>query len=260
MIRKIKAFLASLKKPAPTPRMPNKLVIVESPYFNEDPDIMLANIEYARACMTDSLIRRESPFLSHLLYTQIMDDTNTDLRELGIDAGLDWGKVAQETIVYTDRGLSSGMKYGIQRAIADGRPITYRSLYKDAAQPSDAVTKHLLDACPDEVKEQLHIGIAERKFEPVSALGTSEPGEHSASVIQEMKDKPPTPETIKQVDRLLGDTIRRTHAFSNRDSETEQPQSSMEKLRQIHQATTHEWTQKLNSEKLKRKAKRGDGQ
>jgi hypothetical protein len=145
MIRTIKrAIQAIFKKKASAPRQPNRLVIVESPYFNEDPDIMLANIEYARACMTDCLIRHESPFLSHLLYTQIMDDTNTDLRQLGIDAGLDWGKVAQETIVYTDRGISNGMKYGIQRAQTDGRPVTYRSLYKGAAKPADATTRHLM--------------------------------------------------------------------------------------------------------------------
>lgn len=283
MIRTIKRAIRFIfKKKASAPRQCNRLVIVESPYFNEDPDIMQANIEYARACMTDCLIRHESPFLSHLLYTQIMDDRNTDLRQLGIDAGLDWGKVAQETIVYTDRGISNGMKYGIQRAQADGRPITYRSLYKGAAKPADATTRHLLDACPDEVKAQLQhevetlrLAQAKKAEEEEDRLidqifgshedeTAVESAESSMSVIYEMKDVPPTPETIRQVDQLLGDTIRRTHAFSNRDNEIEQPQLSMERLRQRHQATTHEWTQKLNNEKLKRRANpartnQGDG-
>lgn len=294
------------KKKQPT-RQRNKLVIVETPYFNEDPAIMQANIEYARACMADCLIRRESPFLSHLLYTQIMDDRNTDLRALGIDAGLDWGKVADETIVYTDRGISKGMQYGIERAIADLRPITYRSLYKDHAQPTDAVAKHLLDACPDEVKEQLHhaeaeiammrlldatfgsyeeedkpeaeqmghahpLGVAEGRFEPTSRLGTIESAE-ATTLLDEMKTVPPTPQTINQVDRLLGDAIRRTHAMSKPDTKADEvrlERSVLEEHRQdLHRASQelkHAWTQQQNTNKLKakssqtRRTKRGDEQ
>ena len=48
---------------------------------------------------------------------------------MGIEAGLSIGKFATRTAVYTDRGISSGMQYGIERAELEGREVEYRSLY-----------------------------------------------------------------------------------------------------------------------------------
>ena len=39
------------------------LVIIESPYMGN----VKSNVAYARKCMSDSLLRGESPFASHLL-------------------------------------------------------------------------------------------------------------------------------------------------------------------------------------------------
>lgn len=72
--------------------------------------------------------------VSHLLYTQVLDDLKPDERDLGIKAGLAWGTVAEATVVYTDRGVSSGMTRGIEAAIKLGRPVEYRSL--KLAQPA----------------------------------------------------------------------------------------------------------------------------
>lgn len=101
-------------------------VILESPYAGD----VAANEEYARRCVADSLRRGEAPLASHLLYTQpgILDDTVPEERTLGIDAGLIWGPYAEATVVYTDRGISPGMRYGIERAREDGRPVEYRTL------------------------------------------------------------------------------------------------------------------------------------
>jgi hypothetical protein len=101
-------------------------VILESPYAGD----IEANIAYARLCVRDSLSRGEAPIASHLLYTQpgILRDEDPAERQWGIDAGLLWGLVAEMTVVYTDRGISRGMKYGIKNAEAAGRPIEYRSL------------------------------------------------------------------------------------------------------------------------------------
>jgi len=101
-------------------------VIVESPYAGN----VEANVEYARKCIRDSLMRNEAPIASHLLYTQpgILDDLVADERELGIAAGLAWGSVAEATVVYTDRGISRGMEYGIERARREGRPVEFREL------------------------------------------------------------------------------------------------------------------------------------
>lgn len=102
------------------------LVLIESP-FAGDVD---RNIRYARACMRDSLLRGEYPFVMHLLYTQegILDDDIPAERTLGIAAGLAWGKHARKTVVYTDLGITPGMEKGIQRARDEGREIEYREL------------------------------------------------------------------------------------------------------------------------------------
>ena len=103
-----------------------KLVIIESPYAGE----IETNIEYARACVRDSLGRGEAPIASHLLYTQpgILRDEIDEERWWGINAGLAWRAVAELTAVYADRGISSGMKYGIEAAQKAGICVEYRAL------------------------------------------------------------------------------------------------------------------------------------
>jgi hypothetical protein len=80
--------------------------------------------------MKDSLSRNESPFASHLLYTQpgVLRDGNSVERDRGIRAGMAWGTVADATVVYTDRGISVGMYMGMDAAARAGRPIEKRSL------------------------------------------------------------------------------------------------------------------------------------
>ena len=101
-------------------------VIIESPYAGD----VEKNVEYARRCMRDSLMRGEAPYASHLLYTQkgILDDDNPDERRLGIDSGLMWGVHADKTVVYDDYGITEGMRYGINEAKRVGRVIQYRQI------------------------------------------------------------------------------------------------------------------------------------
>jgi len=106
-------------------------VIVETPFKGETPEVQQRNIEYARACTHDCLVNHhEAPFLSHLLYTQdgILNDAIPEERQLGIDAGLVWGSVAEKTVVYLDLGTSISMQYGVLNAIRADRPIEYRNL------------------------------------------------------------------------------------------------------------------------------------
>jgi hypothetical protein len=63
-----------------------------------------------------------------LLYTQVLDDTMPAARHLGIEAGLAWGQAADLTAVYTDLGISPGMRQGIERAKAEERKIVYRAI------------------------------------------------------------------------------------------------------------------------------------
>lgn len=105
-------------------------VIVESPYRGNNYEDLEVNMRYLRACMRDCLLRGEAPFASHGLYTQpgVLDDTVPAEREHGIQAGFAWRQAAEKTVVYTDRGMSSGMKYGIAHAEKTGMPIEYRTL------------------------------------------------------------------------------------------------------------------------------------
>jgi len=106
-----------------------RLVVIESPFAGDAPT-RLRNIAYLRAAMRDCLMRGEAPFASHGLYTQIgvLDDDVPSERALGISAGFHWGAKADATVVYSDLGITEGMRAGIANAISLGRPVEYRSL------------------------------------------------------------------------------------------------------------------------------------
>ena len=107
-----------------------KLVILESPYAGNIP----MNIQYARRCVRDSLLRGEAPIASHLLYTQdsILRDDIPEERQLGIDAGLAWKVVAQASVVYADLGITKGMQYGIDQAKEQGLEVEIRYIFNKA--------------------------------------------------------------------------------------------------------------------------------
>jgi len=106
-----------------------KLVSIESPYAGD----VERNVRYAKACVRDCLRRGEAPYASHLFFTQdgLLDDTVPEERKLGMEAGKAWELHADLTAVYTDLGMSSGVKWGIEKAKAAGRPVEMRSLGGD---------------------------------------------------------------------------------------------------------------------------------
>lgn len=116
---------------APKPYNENHqpLTIIETPYSGD----VETNTAYARACLLDSLRRGEAPIASHLLHTQVLDDMQSDERSLGIEAGLAWYRVATKCVVYTELGISRGMKMGIDRAEQNGVAVEYRSIEMRAA-------------------------------------------------------------------------------------------------------------------------------
>ncbi|CAM0036880.1 hypothetical protein VPHK122_0036 [Vibrio phage K122] len=92
------------------------LVIIESPFAASETRTVEQHIEYARQCMRDSLMRGESPYASHLLYTQegVLDDLSPSERKMGIEAGFKWRDVSELTCFYVDLGWSSGMIQAIK--------------------------------------------------------------------------------------------------------------------------------------------------
>lgn len=105
-----------------------KRVILESPYAGD----INRNIQYARMCVRDSLMRGEAPIASHLLYTQegILNDNIPEERQRGIDAGLVWKEVADLQVFYIDYGMSEGMKYAEQYATENNIKIEYRKIFE----------------------------------------------------------------------------------------------------------------------------------
>lgn len=106
----------------------NKLkVIIESPYAGNIP----LNVEYARACVKDSLSRNEAPIASHLLFTQpgILDDNDPEERKKGIEAGLSWLSVADKHVFYADLGWSDGMKDAAVKADENGIKYEVRKIF-----------------------------------------------------------------------------------------------------------------------------------
>ena len=110
-----------------------RLVLVESPYKAETLEGTVRNIRYARLCLHHCILGGDAPFASHLLYTQpdVLNDGVPEEMTLGIEAGLLWGRKAEATIVYTDLGITDGMKKGIKRAEGEGRLVEYRNLPKE---------------------------------------------------------------------------------------------------------------------------------
>lgn len=101
-----------------------KNVIIESPFKGD----FARNRAYLLLAIRDSLSRGEAPFASHLFYTEVLDDREPKDRDLGINAGLAWAKKADHVAVYTDLGISSGMKLGIDFHKRNGTSIEYREL------------------------------------------------------------------------------------------------------------------------------------
>lgn len=99
-------------------------VIIESPYAGD----VKRNMKYLKLCIKDCLNRNEAPFASHLLYTDVLNDNIKQERDLGINAGFVWGKLADKVVVYINYGISKGMQYGVQNALKNNKLIEYRRL------------------------------------------------------------------------------------------------------------------------------------
>lgn len=107
-----------------------KLVVVESPFGSQDWSEVRRNIWYARTCIKDALNRGENPYCSHLFFPQpgILVDNDPEDRRRGIEAGLVWGDNAEVRAVYTDLGITPGMRKGIERAQEIGQSVDERVL------------------------------------------------------------------------------------------------------------------------------------
>ena len=111
-----------------------KRIIIESPYAGD----VDANTSYARKCLRDALARDEAPLASHLLYTQVLNDTVPAERNLGLNAAMEWRDMAEQTVFYTDLGWSPGMLSALQAMLFEGNlDFIFRSLNGQPQLPHD---------------------------------------------------------------------------------------------------------------------------
>lgn len=104
-------------------------VCVESPLRSD----VARNALYAKCCMLDCLLRGEAPYLGHLLYPLVLDDTVPNARELGIAAHLAWMSAAELIAIYTDLTITDGMTQAVQLAAELRIPHAHRTLGPDWA-------------------------------------------------------------------------------------------------------------------------------
>lgn len=109
----------------------SRRVIIESPFAGG-----FKNVVYSRRCLHDSLDRGESPYASHLLYTQkgVLDDKVPDERRRGIAAADGWLEVCDYVAVYCDLGVSSGMARGMVKAARLNKPVHLRWIDEQRAE------------------------------------------------------------------------------------------------------------------------------
>lgn len=107
---------------------PPRLVIVESPFRATEVYSAEQHRLYLLHAMADCYRRGEAPFASHHLATEVLDDDTPYERALGIRCGLAWGRYCDAVAVYSDLGVSAGMKEAIENYKTLGKPIEWRSL------------------------------------------------------------------------------------------------------------------------------------
>jgi len=99
-------------------------VIIESPYAGQ----VQRNKLYLQDCIRDCINLGESPYASHQMLTDALNDLHPEERKQGINAGMPWYEAADAVVVYRDFGISGGMHIGINRAIHLNKPLEYREL------------------------------------------------------------------------------------------------------------------------------------
>jgi hypothetical protein len=128
-----------------------KLVIIESPFKGDNWKDLERNKRYLRSCIRDCIVRGESPYASHRMLTDALDDRDPAERALGIEAGLAWRHVRQPVFdddsniadsfvlkhlltchaFYVDLGYSSGMTLAKEKYESEG------VLYEERTLPAD---------------------------------------------------------------------------------------------------------------------------
>ena len=102
-------------------------IAIVSPYRGKRA-VLRANVAYLHRCIKDVLTKGDAPYAAHAYLPLVLDDTNAEEREQGIQAGQAWLEQAELIAVYVDRGVSPGMQKDLAFARSKNIPIEIRSL------------------------------------------------------------------------------------------------------------------------------------
>jgi hypothetical protein len=83
------------------------------------------NLGVARRLCTLALSQGHAPIAPHLLYPQVLDDSDPSSRAVGLRAGFEFLRVCGEVWAFRSYGLSNGMLQELSLAIGQGIPIRY---------------------------------------------------------------------------------------------------------------------------------------
>lgn len=95
-----------------------KLIYVASPYAGD----IEQNTEFAKRACRHVINEGHAFFAPHLLYPQLLDDSNPQERQVGLDMGLAMLPRCDELWCYGDR-ISHGMHLEIEEACRLGIPV-----------------------------------------------------------------------------------------------------------------------------------------
>ncbi len=102
-------------------------VVVESPFKGCERYTEAEARDYLEECLLDCVLKGESPYASHKMLTDCLDDSDPGQRKIGINAGLSMARLiiagGGKPVFYVDLGWSSGMKDA--KAIYDQSQIEY---------------------------------------------------------------------------------------------------------------------------------------
>ncbi len=102
-----------------------KPCIIESPFKGENKAEEQLNRAYLAAAIRWCVLSGYTPYASHRMLTDALDDDLPEERQAGIDAGLDMSTAlvklcGAEVFFFVDRGFSKGMHYARKRYGQEG--------------------------------------------------------------------------------------------------------------------------------------------
>ena len=103
-------------------------VVVESPFRSTLERTTEQHSLYLQHALRDCALKGESPYASHGLLIGVLDDDDPVERAIGMKCGWAWAEKADAVVIYSDLGISPGMKESISRYEKMGLPIERRKL------------------------------------------------------------------------------------------------------------------------------------